>query len=232
MMEMGQLGKIQGMWVNKSGIANIVLLEVILKIWRIMYDSHGGMNAGHFVIHTNQGNIVVKKNKKGMPYIDLDGVDGEVALDFVQTVWGNMEGFTWREVKEACAAREVQAMVGHPTDWDFLRMVRANYILNCPVKETAVRNAKSIFGPDLAGVRGRTVRRPPEAVRTDFVHVPCAILERHRLVVLTTNVMFVNGVPFLVSLAWGLNLIPAEFLPTRTAKSLGSRIDQIKHLYM
>ncbi len=41
---------------------------------------------GHFVIHTDQGNIVVKKNKKGMPYIDLNGVDGEVALDFVQTV--------------------------------------------------------------------------------------------------------------------------------------------------
>ena len=86
MTEMSQLGKTQGMWVNKTRIANIVPLEVISKIWRITYDSHGGMHAGHFIIHTDQGNIVVKKNEKGMPYIDLNEVDGEVALDFVQMV--------------------------------------------------------------------------------------------------------------------------------------------------
>jgi hypothetical protein len=189
------------------------------------------MNAGHFVIHTDQGNIVVHKNEKGMPYIDLKGVDGEVALDFVQTVQGNMEGFTRREIDEARAAQEAQAMVGHPTDRDFLGMVRANYILNCPVKEAAVKKAHQIFGPDLAGVRGRTVRRPPDAVRTDFFHIPRAILDWRRLVVLVADVMFVNGVPFLVSFARGLNLLTAEFLPTRTAKSLASRIDQIRHLY-
>ena len=142
-----------------------------------------------------------------------------------------MEGFTRREVEEARRAREVQAMVGHPTDRDFLGMVRANYILNCPGNDSAVRNANTIFSPDLTRVRGGTVRRPPEAVRTDFVHIPCAVLERHRQVVLMADVMFVNGVPFLVSVARGLNLITAKFLPTHTAKSLGSTIDQIKHLY-
>ncbi len=43
------------------------------------------MNSGHFVV-LDHCIIVVKKNEKGMPYIDLAGVDGEVALDFVQTV--------------------------------------------------------------------------------------------------------------------------------------------------
>ena len=231
MTEVGDLGNIKEMWLNKSGIANIVLLELISKIWRITYDSHGGMNRGHFVIHTDYGNIVVKKNEKGMPYINLTGVDGEVALDFVQTVRGNMEGFTRREVKEARTAREAQGMVGHPSDRDFLGMVRANYIMNCPVTESAVKNANLIFGPDLAGVRGRTVRRPPLAVQTDFVHIPRIFLDRHWVVVLTADIMFVNGVPFLASLARGLNLLTAEFLPTRTAKSIASRIDQIKHLY-
>jgi len=41
---------------------------------------------------------------------------------------------------EAREAREAQAMVGHPTDRDFLGMVRANMILNCPIKDTAVIN--------------------------------------------------------------------------------------------
>ena len=142
-----------------------------------------------------------------------------------------MEGFTRCEVKEAHAAREAQGMVGHPTDRDFLGMVHANYIMNFPVTESAVKNANLIFGPDLAGVRERTVRRPPEALRMDFVHIPRIFLDWHRVVVLTADIMFVNGVPFLVSLARGLNLLTAEFLPVHTAKSLASRIDQIKHLY-
>jgi hypothetical protein len=43
--------------------------------------------------------------------------------------------------------------------------------------------------------------------------------------------MFVNNMPFLVSVAQGLNLITAKFTPTRTAKVLTSRIEQIYHLY-
>jgi hypothetical protein len=231
MNEVGSLGKLEGMWLNEGGIANIVPLEMISKIWRITYDSGGGMNAGHFVIHTDQGNIVVRKNPKGMPYIDLKSVEGEVALDFVQTIRGNYDGFTRREVEEARAAREAQGMLGHPTDRDFLGMVRANMVSNCPVTVSAAQKANQIFGPDLAGVRGRTVRRPPETVRTDYVQLPRVILERYRVVVLTADVMFVNKVPFLVSQSRGLNLITAEFLPTRTAKSLAARVDQIRQLY-
>jgi len=231
MNEIGNLGKLEGMWINEGGIANIVPLEAIARIWRITYDSAGGMNAGHFVIHTDQGNIKVQKNSKGMPYIDLDSVEGEVALDFVQTVRGNMEGFTRREVEEAREAREAQGMMGHPTDRDFLGMVRGNMVANCPVTVSTAQNANDIFGPDLAGVRGRTVRRPPEAVWTDYVQLPRFILERYRVVVLTADVMFVNKVPFLVSQSRGLNLITCEFLPSRTAKSLASKIDLIRHLY-
>ena len=216
---------------KQERLANIMPHELISKLWRITYDLHGGMNSGHFVVHTDHCNIVVKKNEKGMPYIDLAGVDEEVALDFVKTVQGNMEGFTCCEVEEARAAREAQGMVGHPTDRDFLEMVRANYIMNCPVTESAVQNANLIFGPDLAGVRRRTVHRPPEAVPTDFVHIPWIFLDRHQVVVLTADVMFVNGVPILVSLARGLNLLTCEFLPVQTVKSLASCIDQIKHLY-
>ena len=231
MTHLGDVGRIRGMWLNESGIANIVPLEDLAKIWRITYDSAGGMNAGHFVIHTDQGNVPVQKNEKGMPYIDIDGVDGEMALEFVQTVRGNMDGYTRREVEEARAAREAQAMMGHPTDRELLGLVRSNLIMNCPVSTTAVTNANVIFGPDLAGVRGRTVRRPPDSVRTDYVEIPRAILERYQLVVLTADVMFVNGVPFLVSLARGLNLITVEFLSSRTAKNLARHIDQIAQLY-
>ncbi len=43
--------------------------------------------------------------------------------------------------------------------------------------------------------------------------------------------MFVNRVPFLVSVARGLNLITAEHTPSRTAKNLASGFTWIMTLY-
>ena len=128
---------------------------------------------------------MLKNNGKGMPYLDLREFEAEavrsfapeVALSFVQTVRGNMEGFTRREVKEAQKACEAQAMLGHPTDRDFLGMVCGGMISNCLVTANNVKNAYQIFGPDLAGIRGRMVRSPPESVTTDYVQIPRAILE-------------------------------------------------------
>ncbi len=137
------------------------------------YDSR--CNGGHFIIHTNQGNIIVKNNSKGMPYLDIRDVEAEVvlsfiqttigavkvamvapanAVSFIQTVRGNMEGYTQRKVEDARPAREAQSMLGHPTGRDFLGMVRSGMILNCPVTPNAVQNAHRIFGPNLTGVRG------------------------------------------------------------------------------
>ena len=121
-----------------------------------------------------------------MPYIDLREFEPKAILSFfalkaapsfVQTVQGNMEGFTKCEVEEAQQAREAQAMLGHPTDQDFLGMVRGGMISNCPVTANTVRNAHQIFGPDLAGIRGRTVRRPPASVTTNYMQIPRVNLE-------------------------------------------------------
>jgi hypothetical protein len=214
---------------DEGGVTTIIPLKALEKIWPVSYDSR--RNGGCFVIHTNQGNIIVKNNSKGMPYLDVRDVEAEVALSFIQMVRGNMEGYTQHEVEDARAARKAQAMLGHLTNHDFLGMVHSGMILNCPVTPSAVQKANRIFGPDLAGVRGRTVRRPPESVTTNYVQIPHALLERHQRVTLAVNVMFVNRVPFLVSVARGLNLVTAEHMPTRTAKQLAAGIVRIMDLY-
>ncbi len=48
---------------------------------------------------------------------------------------------------------------------------------------------------------------------------------------MAVDVMFVNGVPFLVSMARGLNLVTAEHMPTRTAKQLAAGIVCVMDLY-
>jgi hypothetical protein len=142
-----------------------------------------------------------------------------------------MEGFTKREVEEAQRACKAQGMLGHPTDRNFLGMVRGGMISNCPVTPTAVQNAHQIFGPDLAGIRGRMVRTPLDSVTTNYVQIPRVVLKRHQLVTLAVDVMFVNGVPFLGSVARGLNLVMTEFTPSRTAKQIMAGITRMMDLY-
>jgi hypothetical protein len=72
----------------------------------VTYDSTH--NGGAFVCCTKDGNIVLRSNGKGMPYLNLREFKAKAvlsfapkaALSFVQTVQGNMEGFTRRKVKE------------------------------------------------------------------------------------------------------------------------------------
>ncbi len=135
----GEMVAVDQMWLNKGGVATIIPLKVLKKIWPVTYNSR--RNGGRFVIHTNQCNIIVKKNSKGMPYLNIRDVEAEMVLlfiqttigvikaamvapanvvSFIQTVHGNMEGYTQHKVEDALAARETQAMLGHPTDRDFL----------------------------------------------------------------------------------------------------------------
>ncbi len=66
------------MWPNMGGMATIILLKQIKLIWPVSYNS--GSNRGLFLIHSNQGDIVVCNNNKGIPFINLWDLEAEVAL--------------------------------------------------------------------------------------------------------------------------------------------------------
>ena len=74
-----------------------------------------------------------------------------------------------------------------------------NQTKNCPVDYKDVTNTYKIFGPDLAGVRGKTVRRKPERVVMNYVETPPEIRRRLSQITLTGDVMFVNKLPFFVT---------------------------------
>jgi hypothetical protein len=231
----GNFGAIKKMWLNKCGVVSIIPLKILKMIWPILYYSKKGMNPGHFIIHTDKGDIAVKNNSHVMTFLNLKEVEAEVALcliqDTIKTVWNNMDGFIKCEVEEAKATCKAQGMLGHLTNCKFLGMVRTNIISNCSITENTVKNANLIFGPNLAGVRGRTLRRPPKPVRIEYVQIQRMILDWHQIVMLAVDCMFVNGIPFLVSVSRGLNFITAKHTSSQTAKNLAAVISCIMELY-
>jgi hypothetical protein len=126
----------------------------------------------------------------------------ELAVAMVQTIRKCYEGFTQREVRNAIFACKAQAMTGHPSsDAQFQAMVSNNSIKNCPVRPEHTSNARSIFGPSIAGVQGKTVCCPPERVEAVLSPIPEDYHCLHKFFMLTADVMFVNGIAFLAMLS-------------------------------
>ena len=221
----GDFGSIP-VFFDENGTANILSLKEVASRHRVTYDSwdHGGV----FVVHMPTGVIEFNPTEKGLHELDLAEVSPtDVATMLVTTVAENYEGFTKREVLKAHEARRLQRMLGCPSDRDFQGMVREKLIANCPVTITDVQNAYQILGPDLAGLRGKTVRRKPEHVAVDYVAVPRDFLDRHRNVTVTADLMFVNGLPFLITQSRGINLVTIEFASTRTAQNLSKLVSRV-----
>ncbi len=74
-----------------------------------------------------------------------------------------------------------------------------------------VHNANRIFGPDLANLRGKTTRKKTEHVRVDYVEIPRDLVDMHKYVTLVADVMFINGLPFLVTSSRGISLANGIF---------------------
>jgi hypothetical protein len=112
MDEAGTLGAIKKMWLNEGGVASVIPLKILEKIWPVSYHFAKGTNPGQFVIHADAGDVVVQNNQKGMLYLNPKEVEAKVALclvqDAIKTVRGEMEGFAKREVEEAKAACKAQ----------------------------------------------------------------------------------------------------------------------------
>jgi len=201
------------------------------------------------VAHTPKGEVRFHKNEHGLPYIDLGESDAEAAMMllqremqehketqdskvlFVQTVSGNNEGYTKREVTQAKEAHRAQAMMGNPREKDYKGMVSNNLIANCPITSHDVTNARTIFGPDLASIRGKTVRRAPEPVVTDYVAVPRTLIEANKVITLAADIFFVDGTAFLLTVARRIKFVTAEHVPVRTATSLSKHLKRVLEVY-
>eukprot|EP00804_Cyclotella_cryptica_P007870 CCRYP_001432-RA/>CCRYP_001432-RA protein AED:0.43 eAED:0.43 QI:0/0/0/1/1/1/2/0/246 len=162
-------------------------------------------------------------NLLSVPQLEKDGGRDESkhGMDMVQTLRKNFKGFTKRQVEDAKQARDVQAMMAHPSNSAMRHMVsQTNAVTSCPVTVSDIANTRTIFGPDRGSVRGKSVRQRPDVVRPEYVDVPPTLFERIHNVTLAADVMFVNGLPFFVTLSRHIKLITIEFLPSRTVPML------------
>ena len=214
-------GDLGGMTVyhNPYGIANVLSLKSTKAKHRVTSDSWD--RDGVFKVHTKEGIVEFKPSEKLLHYHDTSEDSSNFECMLVNTV------HTKHDIAKAKETRRLQGMIGNPTDKEYKGMVREKLITNCPVTVQDVENAKRIFGPDLTNLRGKTIRTKPEHVRIEYVQIPWDFVELHKYVTLVADVMFVNGLPFLVTSSRGISLVTIEYLKSRTAKRLVDTLERV-----
>ena len=60
-------------------------------------------------------------------------------------------------------------MIGSPSESDYKAMVSSNMIHNFPITQHDVSNSVNMFGLQLEGVRGKTMRSKPEPAVEEYV---------------------------------------------------------------
>ena len=227
-------------YFDARGIANVLSLYQLGQKFKVTYDSTD--RGGVFKVLTPAGVVEFKPTQKGLHVLNLkhnpdaafilvNDADLAYGKSRVPTVRQNYEGFTKRQVQQATHARRIMGMIGAPTEREFQSLVRLNLLKDCPITNSDIINAHKIFGPDLANIRGKTVRRKPRHVNTELVDIPQALVDNKKNITLVADVMFINGVPFLVSSSRNMMLTTIEHAPDRKAPKLGYLIHRIMNTY-
>lgn len=224
---MGTLKGYGEVWYHPDAIANILSLRNVQDKFRVTYDSETG---NRFVVHRPDGTQrVFEPTRNGLYASGMEESEDGVAM--VSTVAENVKSFTRREVKRAEAARRLMAIIGRPSETQMCDILNGRQLSNCDVKAQDVINARRIFGPDVGSLKGKTVRQKEPHVELSITPIPEDIMERHRQLVVCFDIMYVNGIAFLVSISRALKFCTAEALANRKAETILTGMQRIKTTY-
>ena len=222
----GELDGYGTVWYNPKGIANILSLSQVEKKHRVTYDSAASKA---FIVHKNDGSKRrFEQATSGLFYMDTELTSGTV---LVNTVEENKSKYTERDYQRALVARRLQNTIGHKSTADLVHIVKENLLKNCPVTTADIMAAEDILGTNVQSLRGKQVRRGGQHVVIERQDVPRTIMERYKNVTLCIDIMFVNKIPFLVTISRGIKFGTVETLTDRKHPTIMSAIKHVVALY-
>jgi hypothetical protein len=197
--------------------------------YHVTYDSHNGDSPNQLCVHKADGQQrKFNQSQRGLFYLYTAKTENYTVLA-VNTVEHNKFNYAVRDYNRAKLARKIQVLVGRPELKDFLRYLDGNSFPNCPINRQDAINAHAIFGRDIGSIKGKTTRRKLKGILGSVANnLPKEIMETYRDVTLCIDIMFVNKIPFFLSISRIIRFITVEVLDNRKQASL---IKALQHIY-
>jgi len=226
--QIGEAGVFGTVYYHPKAMANVIsfgALEDEHGVGSIVYDP----NSRSFEVSLAQGAKHFSFKRRGRLSIcnlKNDKNAGLRKIALTVTVAENERLFTKREVEAARKIKDIKRILAYPSDADLIQLLKSG-ITNAPVDTNDVKRAAIIYGPDWAELKGKTVMNKPSIVNIDPIMRPL-----HQLQVLHVDIMFVEGIPFLISVCQPLGLVMVDRIPDRKLKTLKKALSKhINHLH-
>ena len=223
-------------WYDPNSITNILSLCCVTAKYHVVYNSQegGGSNlndpdgGGLFVVTKPDGSIFEFKASLGGLYF----LDTKCALTvLINTVANNKAKYTNEDYLKALAARQLQIKISQPSTKQFICIVTTNQLLNCPIIKADILAAEHIFGPDVGSLKGKTVCSQPHVAQPTVDPLPPQIMSQYHHVTLTADVMYINGIPMLVTVSHNIWFGTVEALPNCHLPTLIKGIKSVATMY-
>ena len=131
------------------------------------------------------------------------------------------------ELQQAKEARTLYHNVGPPTVKNFKHMISTNMIANCPITIRDFDNAEKIYGPAMSALKGKSTQSKPKPVIHDEIVVPPEIYANNLELDLCIDVMFINGISFLVGIDKQVKYRSIIHIQDKNTETFYSCLDQL-----
>ena len=206
---------------------NILSMAKLKQQYHITYDS-GEDNPFIVREHDNtQATYIFHESNDGLYYHEMNNTQ----QIYITTVTENKQKYSHNDVKRADGVRTLQKVIGHPTAKQLSYLLDHHLIPNSPFTSHDVRRAKQIYGPDLGNLKGKTTRRNPPTVDQIMQQCPNTIIEQYGSIMLSADVMHVNGIPFFITQSRHIHFGTMDVLPSLQAKDIGTALRCVVNIY-
>jgi hypothetical protein len=209
-------------WYIPQGVANILSFFIVQRYYRIQCDTHKSntllvtKSDGTGLTFSPIGNGLygLTDPSHGMEFFGVSPKRNQLTQHaYVNTVEDRKREYTKREYRDAVLARRIQNIIMFPGVRAYTKIADSQLIANLPIGWGDIAATERIFGPNLGALKGKTPKHRSVPVTGGIDGVPPSILERFQKVVLAIDIMFVNKLPFLITVSRGLHFGTVESLP-------------------
>jgi hypothetical protein len=228
-------------WYNPNSVANILSLALLVKHFRVTFDSQ---IENAFVVHTPKGNYKftwmvgniyalapTKSMSHAMAHLQASFHQGEANFQLLETVKERESYYTKKQVSRARRAREFVFALGHPTIKDARNIIKMNAIKDCPITEADLMLAAKIFGPDVSSLKGKITRTKQVQVKQSVVSIPDELIKAQKQVDLCIDTFFVNQMPFLSTISRRIYYRTCQWIKSREVDTYQECFIKVLKLY-
>jgi len=128
-------------------------------------------------------------------------------------------------------ARHVQNIIMYLLAQQYQHIVDHNLLPNCPVQWANIAAAEHIYGTNVAALKGKTISWPGSPTVPQCNPVLSSVISLHPSVILSIDIMYVNGIMFLVTTSRTIHFGTIESIPNCHVPTLVKALGHVLGLY-